>query len=367
MFKAFYSIGSSFSTVCEKHREALLESTNGLYGFNPVIDFTPPSEQTVLNAPKTPESRRTCRKCENFSKLRKKKEVVLFKHDEYCRYILSTKIWETKKDSFPEFKNTCVSSGSRRCVVFSSESFEHPELMQNEFIMEDFGPPVLKGRPRKRKQKAKARTKQGRKRIENGDDNVNRRTSNRTKSKPDDAGTSGNRDRHNSTSSSNASVNGELNLRRSKRKRNNSSNDLKIALQNSLLDQGPNPPCNLNVEKKSRKRKSSPSLSASSTATQNSGKTRKGKRKRKRNPSGSSASSSGSSYGAAAQLSPEAMENNKREIYVRFFENVDMNDENSFLDSLMGFSKYRGTPIKKIPSCGFIRSECLLMFLFRKP
>ena len=143
-------------------------------------------------------------------------------------------------------------------------------------------------------------------------------------------------------------------LRRSKRKRQDSSHDLEIALKNSLLDFGgdnalksefksqSNKSIELNSSKK-RKRSLSLTLESSESSSSNNDA-----------PNSPSSSSSSSSSDQSCEDYPEFNEK---------LSEFNESNEESFIKFLNEFMTLRGTPILKIPVLGFKKSESYVVDL----
>ncbi len=204
---------------------------------------------------------------------------------------------------------------------------------------------------------------------------------------PKSNATSERRGRANSTSSSSASDNQQnkqqnsrsKDLRRSKRRRKDCKNsDLKIALQNSLLDVGPNHPVTAadsqgtaeptskgDDDKAPRKRKTS---TTSNEKNHEVATTSGNGRKRKRWSSTSSIPPSSANSPTSVNnddnlpASPSSSSvkssssNNDVPDYPELdaaMQDFDVNNKDSFTRTLMQFMHLNGTPIVKIPSLGF--------------
>ena len=140
-------------------------------------------------------------------------------------------------------------------------------------------------------------------------------------------------------------------LRRSKRKRQDSSHDLEIALKNSLLDFDGDNTLKNNCESKSqnnknvelnnnKKRKRSLSLTLESSESSCSNN----ENLVPNSPMSSSSSSSSDQSSLSGEDYPEFNEK---------LANLNENNEESFIKFLKEFMQIRGTPIIKIPILGF--------------
>ena len=341
--------------------------------------------------------------------------MVVLGYGEYCRYRSALKKLGTYNTN-----STTLTSGNKRRVVFCRDSFEYPELIQNPLVCEEYGmsyilisikflhqfltAPVFKGRPRKKKTVKHSSRFTRTKTLKNGtkltseqeevrrssliittstnlyflQDAVSaRRKSSRTRDKKQpikspiysiyssQESRKTKRKRDNSCSSSTGSDSQNINnhetrpdLRRSKRKRKNSSNDLKIALQNSLKDFGPQSLDLVNSEANENqniKRKLSPT-SGRSSANLEAEFEKRSSSERKRYPSTSSMESSAPSSPQSlneesANPSPssstqESMSGNTSgsdfsedfSVMGTSVFNLNFEDENIFTKSLMKFS-----------------------------
>jgi len=377
-------------SICDKHQSSSSFTNN---------------ENLDENCSSLLSSKTSCRKCCNYISLRQRLEVVVLGYGEYCRYRSALKKLGTYNTN-----STTLTSGNKRRVVFCRDSFEYPELIQNPLVCEEYAP-VFKGRPRKKKTVKHSSRFTRTKTLKNGtkltseqeEDAVSaRRKSSRTRDKKQpikspiysiyssQESRKTKRKRDNSCSSSTGSDSQNINnhetrpdLRRSKRKRKNSSNDLKIALQNSLKDFGPQSLDLVNSEANENqniKRKLSPTSGRSSANLETEFEKRSSS-ERKRYPSTSSTESSAPSSPQSlneesANPSPssstqESMSGNTSgsdfsedfSVMGTSVFNLNFEDENIFTKSLMKFMELRGSPINKIPSLGFKRLNLHAFFM----